>query len=179
MRLARLRSVSIACAVAALAVAGCGSEDENEPKREGLGVEVAGLKYRVFMTRQLNQHDAEDRAYYRGPEPRPGFTHYGVFLKVCNESEDFRLPVSEFRVVDSQGNEFEPLESPDDNPFAYRPRRLSPEACVPEGGSVAATGPTGGALLVFDFPVQTIENRPLELEIGAGGDEGKRIELDL
>jgi hypothetical protein len=184
MRLASPRSAILACAAAALIAAGCG-EEKDEPKREGLGAEVAGIKYTVFITRQINQHLASDRGYYRGPEPRPGFTYYGVFMKVCNETEGFKTPIEydDFHVKDSQGNEFEPLEMEPDNVFAYRARRLSKKACVPEAGSPPATGPTGGALLLFEFPVQTLENRPLELEIEDTSAEGERelkaIELDL
>ncbi|HEX8743050.1 MAG TPA: hypothetical protein VF712_07940 [Thermoleophilaceae bacterium] len=184
MRLSSPRSAILACAAAALVAAGCG-EEKDEPKREGLGAEVAGVKYTVFITRQINQHLASDRGYYRGPEPKPGFTYYGVFLNVCNETDGFKRPIEydEFHVKDSQGNEFEPLELEGDNVFAYRARRLSKHACVPEAGSPPATGPTGGALMLFQFPIQTLENRPLELEIEDVDAEGKRvkgaIELDL
>lgn len=182
MRLASPRSAILACAVAALFAAGCG-EEKDEPKREGLGAEVAGIKYTVFITRQINQHLASDRGYYRGPEPKPGFTYYGVFVKVCNETEGFKTPIDHFVVKDSQGNEFEPIELEEDNVFAYRSRRLSKHACVPEAGSPPATGPTGGALLLFEFPIQTLENRPLELEIEDTNEDGEHevqaIELDL
>jgi hypothetical protein len=186
MRLRSPRSAIFACAAtAALLAVGCGEHEEGEPKREGLGAEVAGVKYTVFITRQINQHLASDRGFYRGPEPRPGFTYYGVFLKVCNEGEGFQRPIEydQFHVKDSQGNEYEPVELEGDNVFAYRARRLSTGACVPEAGTAAATGPTGGALMLFEFPVQTLENRPLELEIEDVDDEGERdkqaIELDL
>ena len=185
MRLARLWSAVLACAAAVLVAAGCGEAEEGEPKREGLGAEVAGVKYTVFITRQINARDASDRGFYQGPEPEPGFTHYGVFLNVCNEGDGFKVPIEadEFVVKDSQGNEFEPLELDEDNVFAYRSRPLSKGACVPEAGSPAATGPTGGALLLFEFPVQTLENRPLELEIEDtrpdGEHETQAIELDL
>jgi hypothetical protein len=185
MRLARPWSAILACAAIALAGAGCGKHKEGEPIREGIGVEVAGVKYNVYITRQINTHLASDRGFYRGPEPKPGFTHYGVFIKVCNEEEGFKRPIEadEFKVKDSQGGEYEPLELEPDNVFAYRARRLSRRACVPEAGSPAATGPTGGALLVFEFPVQTLENRPLELEIEATNENGElekeAVELDL
>ena len=188
MRRTRLRSALLACVLAALAVvaSGCTREaEEGEPKREGLSAEVAGVKYNVFITRQINQHLASDRGFYRGPEPKPGFTYYGVFIKVCNETEGFKRPIEadEFHVKDSQGREYEPIELEPDNVFAYRARRLSRAACVPEAGSPPATGPTGGALLLFEFPVQTLENRPLELEIEATDEKGElekqAIELDL
>ena len=186
MRLARPRSALIACAAVALAAAGCeGAHEEGEPKREGLGVDVAGLKYNVYITRQINQRDAEDRAYFHGPEPKPGTTYYGVFISVCNDESKGKTlrPVEEFKVVDNQGEEYEPLELEEENAFAYRPRNLPYKACVPEAGSAAASGPTGGATLLFEIPVQTIENRPLELEIEDHNEEGElehgAIELDL
>lgn len=188
MRRTRLRSAVLACslAVVAIAAAGCQREAEKgEPKREGLGAEVADVKYNVFITRQINQRLASDRGFYRGPEPKPGFTYYGVFIKVCNETEGFKRPIEydEFKVKDSQGNEFEPVEVEEDNVFAYSARRLSKGACIPEAGSPPADGPTGGALLLFEFPVQTLENRPLELEIEQTDAEGEldkqAIELDL
>ena len=187
MRLTRPRSAAlIACAAAALAAAGCGSSTKGEPVREGLGVTVADLKYTVYITRELNQHDAEDRGYYRGPEPGPGFTYYGVFVNVCNEKGGkFRTPVATDTLVvtDNQENEFKPLKVPADNVFAYRPRSLSKDACVPEGGSAAATGPTAGALLIYKFPVQSLENRPLILHIEGTNDKGElekeEVKLDL
>ena len=183
MRLARPRSALIACAVAALVAAGCGKEEEGEPKREGLGVDVARITYHVYLTRQINQHDSEDRAYWHGPEPPPGSTYYGVFVTACNEGKEPLTPVDKFKVVDNQDNEFEPLEPEEDNEFFYRPRLLTKKACVPEPGSAAANGPTGGALLVFEIPVQSIENRPLELEIEDENEDGEiekgAIELDL
>jgi hypothetical protein len=188
MRLPRLRSALLACLVVAVATAASGCQrhaPKDEPRREGLGAEVAGIKYTVFITRQINQHLASDRGFYNGPEPKPGFTYYGLFMKVCNETEGFKRPIDydAFHVKDSQGREYEPVEVEPDNAFAYRARRLSKGACVPEAGSPAATGPTGGALLIFEFPVQTLENRPLELEIEETNAEGKvetgLIELDL
>jgi hypothetical protein len=45
-------------------------------------------------------------------------------------------------------------------------------------GSLAQLGPTAGAMLPFLFPLEAGENRPLELEIHGGGEEGL-VELDL
>jgi hypothetical protein len=177
------RSAAIACALAALVVAGCSSGRPNGASREGLYEGVAGLDYNVFITRELNLRDAEDRDYYRGPEAPPGFALYGVFIQVCNHGHGFKTPDTTFTVEDNQGNRYHPLPLPADNLFAYRPRRLSSEACIPEPGSAAFSGPTGGALLLFKFPLTSLENRPLELliEAPAGSPKPlfKRIELDI
>jgi hypothetical protein len=66
---------------------------------------------------------------------------------------------------------------------------LAPGECIPEEGSIPDTAPTGGALLVYELPLEAAENRPLELRIAspagpsdAEGDEGHEeltIELDI
>ena len=170
----------------AVALAGCGAKEEpgregHEPAREGLAVELAGVEYNVFITRQLNPDVPPDDAYYEGPQPRKGQTFYGVFLQACNAEKEPRRTASDFLVVDSQGNEFEPKELPETNKFAYHPTLLDPDECVPSSGSVAQLGPTAGAMLLFELPLTATENRPLELEVRgvAGAHEKLSFELDL
>jgi hypothetical protein len=153
----------------------CGNDKKqgvDEPAREGLALNLDGIDYNVFLTRQLNPAIQEDEAYYTGPEPAPDETLYGVFLQACNNSKDPRDTADRFTVKDNQGNEFEPEQPPSDNQFAYSPRRLDPEECIPQSGSFAQLGPTGGSLLLFKLPLKNTENRPLELEIhGTAGDK--------
>jgi hypothetical protein len=182
MALRRLGSAALLCAaVLAVGAAGCGREHK-EPAREGLAVRVGGLDYNVFITRELNLRDPEDHDYYRGPEAPPGSSLYGVFVQVCNPAENGSAkPAAEnFKIVDTQGEEFRPLAMPPDNIFAYRARDLSAQACIPEEGSAASSSPTAGALLIFKLTNQATENRPLELEIeGPPGTTGRTIELDI
>jgi hypothetical protein len=172
-----------ACLVAlAVGVAACGDEEPGvtEPAREGLALPLEGIDYNVFITRQLNPAIPPDDAYVEGPEPAPGETLYGIFLQACNPSSDeSHGTVEEFKIVDNQGNEFEPEELPEDNQFAYHARELEPKECIPEAGSVAQLGPTAGTMLLFRLPLQTTENRPLELEIEGEGDERLTFELDI
>jgi hypothetical protein len=188
-----LRNRTLAACALALAFAGglgaCGTDHDaigvEEPAREGLAVDIGGLDYNVFITRELNIAITPDRAYYDGPPPEPGHNLFGVFIQVCNTGEGEALEsASEFKAIDNQGAEFEPIELPEDNAFAYAPRELGPEECIPEDGSVAALGPTGGSLLLFDFPLENTENRPLELEITSPRtsehpSETKHFHLDL
>ena len=81
-------------------------------------------------------------------------------------------------VKDNQDNRFEPEPLPTDNAFAYTPRTLDPKECIPEAGSVAQLGPTAGSMLLFQFPLENTENRPLELEIEQDG-EKRTFELDI
>lgn len=173
----------LALAVAALALVACGNKDEHpgvdHPAREGLAVELNGVAYNVFITRQLNIRIPPDQAYYDGPEPEEGETFYGVFLQACNATEETQQTVDEFTIVDNQGNEFEPEELPENNAFAYHARELLSRECIPEPGSVAQLGPSAGSMLLFRLPLENTEYRPLELEMHGEGDEQLTFELDI
>jgi hypothetical protein len=183
MTLRRPRSAAIACAlavVAAGALTGCGKR-ETKVAREGQGVKVGGVTYNVYITRQLNPHDAEDSAYTTGTRAeQPGYYFYGVFLTACNENTNGVkvVPTTRFAIRDTQGDRFLPLPLPRTNAFAYRPKVLAKKSCVPAAGSVASAGPTAGAMLMFKVPIIAVENRPLELEIRSPG-HSHRVELDI
>jgi hypothetical protein len=174
-RLPRLAALVLAT-VLVLAGAGCGEPQgqsysgvgeagaEHEPAIEGLSETLAGVDYAVFLTRQMNLADPEDRGYTDLDEPPPGSTYYVSFIQVCNRSEEAHPTATEIEVEDSQGNVFEPLDI-SDSVFAYEAATLEPEECIPEEGSLADTAPAGGALLIFELPIAVTENRPLEMHI--------------
>jgi hypothetical protein len=179
----RLLMLLCLAALAAGAVA-CGDADVeqgvDEPAREGLALPLDGLDYNVFITRELNTRIPPDDAYVDpGTEPEPGETLYGVFVQVCNHSKETHETVDSFKIVDAQGNEFEPEELPADNQFAYHPKELLADECIPEAGSVAQLGPSAGSMLLFRIPLVNTENRPLELEVEGTGDEHLTFELDI
>jgi hypothetical protein len=184
-----LRSTVAACAAALIfgVVLGCGEQNPGveEPAREGLAIDVAGVDYNVFITRELNLAITPDKDYYDGPPSEPGKALYGVFIQACNPGSKTVRTTGDFTVKDNQGNEYKPMRLPADNPFAYRPTELAKDACLPEDGSVAQQGPTAASMLLFEFPLENTENRPLELEIGGTFDlleqkrEVKTVELDL
>jgi hypothetical protein len=176
----RLPILACLLALAAPLAAGCGKEEKpgiDEPAREGLAVEMEGIDYNVFITRELNTRITPDRAYYDEEAP-PGEALYGVFLEACNVSDEERELASQFTLRDNQDNEFEPETLPEDNAFAYNAHTLLPNECTPEAGSVAQLGPTAGSMLLFQLPLDVTENRPLELEIEADG-EHRTFELDI
>jgi len=181
-----------ALALAGLGVAACGESGEKrafvpgEAAREGIAVPLDGVDYEVFITRQLNVADPEDRQYYPGRPAPPGRALYGVFLQACAHT-GARRPVasSRMRVVDIRGKEYRPLPLGRDNVFAYKPGPLRPGECEPNQASATSYGPTGGSMVVFEIPVADTENRPFELEI-AGRPRAPRkpptvarFELDL
>jgi hypothetical protein len=181
MDLRRLTLAACVLAVAAsLGLAACGDEEPgvDEPAREGLALELDGITYNVFITRQLNPRVTPDGAYVTDEAPA-GETLYGVFIQVCNHTDEAHRTVEDFVIKDNQDNEFEPEELPADNGFAYSPRTLDPDECIPEAGSVAQLGPTAGSMLLFQLPLETTENRPLELEIEGQSGEMLTFELDI
>jgi hypothetical protein len=192
MALSRVTRTIAACA-AALAVGGalsaCGEEvgTEAKPAREGLAVHVAGVYYNIFITRELNLKITPDRAYYKGPPAGRNRILYGVFVQACGTSGKRvrTTAVNNFSVEDNQGNVYEPKVLPRDNPFAYHSVFVSKDQCFPEPGSVAQQGPTAASMLLFEFPLQNTENRPLTLHIKGPIDlltqkqESKLVELDL
>jgi hypothetical protein len=183
---ARLLAACALAVASAASFAACGVTEAEEPHREGLALPLEGITYNVFITRQLNLQDVEDQGYTEGvPQAPPGSTYYGVFLEACNVSEESLETTDSFRIVDTAGNEFEPLHLEPENPFAYEPVTLEPDECIPADGSVASAAATSGALLVFEVPLESVENRPLELEVLAGFDaaegepEALAFELDI
>jgi hypothetical protein len=158
-----------------------------EATREGIAVELDGIDYEIFITRELNVRDPEDKQYYPGPPPPPGTGYYGVFLRAC-ALESVKGPVEtsdRIKVVDIRGKEYRPLPLRPDNVFAYRREPLARGECLPNAASATSFGPTGGAMLLFEIPFVDTENRPFELEIEGGRpapDRPPRVarfELDL
>ena len=180
----QLRRAAIAvCALAlgaSVSLAACGNADEKQgvdsPAREGLALELDGVKYDVFLTRELNPRIQEDTAYVTRDAP-PGQALYGVFIQACNHTHDSQSATDSFTLRDNQNDTFQPKPLPSSNPFAYHPRKLGPKECIPAAGSVAQLGPTAGSLLLFQLPLSVTENRPLELEIH--GPSGGKLTYDL
>lgn len=175
---------ALACLLVALvALTGCDNTREKDAGREGLPEKIGNIEYNVFITRELNLRDVEDRGYYQGPEAPPGFALYGVFVQACNPNEEASKPhvpaASQFEIEDTQGNTFKPLPLPANNIWAYRAQPLKQKACIPKKGTLASAGPTNGSLLVFKLPLQTLENRPLDLKITSPSSETGIIELDI
>lgn len=191
----RAFGVLLALALSLGAVA-CGEEgDESiqgtgtpgEAFREGLAEPLDGLEYNIFITRQLNTAITPDQAFYKGPPPGKGKVFLGLFMEVCNhEKEAARSrPLDSFVVKDSQKNEFKPIPLPRENDFAYNSRALQPNECMPAAGSVAQQQSASGVMLMYEVPLSTLENRPLEIEIEGAYDalKGERerlaYELDI
>ncbi|HEX5308836.1 MAG TPA: hypothetical protein VFW38_07125 [Solirubrobacteraceae bacterium] len=131
---------------------------------------VGPLIYEVQLSRELNPADTEDAAYLKGLTPaqrklNPGEQWFGVFIQVYNESSAPHPAATEFTITDTQENTYRPITPGATNEFAYRAGLLQPKARIPALNTVAANGPTQGALLLYKIKIVSLDNRPLELKI--------------
>ena len=173
-------------ALLATAFAGCGVEDYiHEAETEGVYVDVGNLVYQVQLSRFLNPDDVEDREYLVGlpagtsPQLPGDEIWFGVWLRVKNYTDEALTPSSDIRIVDTEENEFRPVQLDDTNVFAYRPTPIAPDGVKPAPDTAAASGPIQGSLVLFRLTTEALQNRPLVLEIAQPGSEPAEVHLDL
>jgi hypothetical protein len=180
-----MRRLSVIACAAALLVAGCGTPATVRiAETEGVFVDVGDLSYQVQISRYLNPGSLDDREYLEGiPEAQlhpPGDEiWFGVFMRVKNYSDVSSVPSSDYTIKDTQGAEYRPIPLPDNNPFAYHPGSLGPSQVYPYAESAAANGPIQGSLILFKLKTDSLQNRPLKLEIAQAGEETAEVDIDL
>jgi hypothetical protein len=196
--ISRLKSIALLLVLAGMVatISACGEEEELHVV-EGEPLELGELSYNVQITRFLNPGDPEDQGYLTDQEPPPANQAYlGVFLTIENEGSEAAEIPDGIRVLDTAGDEYEPVSS--ESPFALPlpgeggttgaegvvpadedETSVEPGGEIPEPDTIPAYGPIGGSMLLFRVDETVTENRPLELEIpGESGETGK-IELDI
>jgi hypothetical protein len=157
---------------AALALAGCANKEEVRTvgETEGLYIDIGDLKYQVQVSRIINPSDIEDRHYLTGLpsgtlEPKADEAWFGVWMRVQNTTSEKSFDAAtDFKIVDTQENTFEPIEL-EGNAFAYAPARLGPNSVLPNSESPPGQGPIQGSLLLFKLTTEALQNRPLEFKI--------------
>lgn len=189
-RLLRLPLLTTAALLAALTLVACGGHKQPTTHGEGEGayIQSGPLIYQVQMSRELNPANIEDVEYLEGlPADTPRLAGdeewFGVWLRVQNATDATHRSASEFKIVDTVGTEYEPVELPAANPFSYQPTAIESDAfqpVYPDPESAAGTGPIAGTMLLFKLNTDVYANRPIELEIvPPGGGEASTVELDL
>jgi hypothetical protein len=135
-------------------------------------LDVGPLVYEVQISRELNPYDVEDSSYLVGLTPAqrrlaPGEEWFAVFLQVYNNTDADHLaaPAQTITITDTQNNVYVPVIPDATNPFAYRGGTVPAKSRVPVLNSVAADGPTQGALLLYKISVVSLDNRPLTLKL--------------
>jgi hypothetical protein len=176
----RLRKLSILALalLATVVLAACGDQHSKvttgtyagESGKNAPYLDVGPLSYEVQLSRELNPYDAEDSQYLQGLSAKqaklePGQEWFGVFIQVYNNGSHAEPTASEFTVTDTQENVYRPIPIPAVNQFAYRAGTLPRNSRLPMLNTIAADGPTQGALLLFKIEVVSLDNRPLTLKI--------------
>jgi hypothetical protein len=168
--------------------AGCGNKTEltTVAETEGVYVDVAGLTYQVQLSRFLNPGDVEDAQYLQGlpagisPQLPGDEIWFGVWMRVKNYSDPTLTPTNEFVITDTEGNKYRPVPlDPKTNVFVYQPIALRHANVLPTPDTAAASGPIQGSLILFRLKTDSLQNRPLKLEIEQNGAETGEVDLDL
>jgi hypothetical protein len=184
----RARSITLVLlAFAALALGACGNKESRTTHgdTEGIYVDVGPLKYQVQISRLLNPNDPEDKGYLidlpAGQTLNPKEQWFAVFMRVENGSHHTAPIADQYKIVDTEGNEYTPIQMGPKNVFTYRTRQLGGNSVFPIPGSPAAENTIQGAMLLFKIPVANFENRPLVLDIRSSAvpNEVATVDLDV
>jgi hypothetical protein len=165
-------------ALAALALGACGDSHTRVVTGTYAGgsgknapyLNVGPLVYEVQLSRELNPYNTEDAAYLAGLSPaqrvlRPGEEWFGVFMQVYNKTNEAHPAATGMTITDTQGNTYVPVIPNSTNTFAYRPASVSSKGQLPAPNTIAASGPTQGALLLYKIKVVSLNDRPFILKI--------------
>jgi hypothetical protein len=191
-RLPRKILLALLAALAMLALGACGESHTRVTTGSYAGgsgknapyLNVGPLVYEVQLSRQLNPYDTEDASYLLGLTPaqrqlNPGEEWFAVFMQVYNESSLPHSAATDYTITDTQENTYYPLTLGPANLFAYRAGAVPPKGQIPAPDTVAADGPTQGALLLFKIKVLSLNNRPLTLKIVDPGDPAQTASAEL
>jgi hypothetical protein len=170
----------LAALVIALAVAACGEEEEKISGTEGEYINAGEALYQVQISRLMNPGVRPDDDLLRGQPTLSADEQYlGVFLTVENEGDEPYVPPRDMKVVDTDGNEYLPIDVSATGFGLSLSEPIEPKQTAPPPDSPGATSPQGGALILFRLSETTVtENLPLQLKIPADGEEAD-ITLDL
>jgi hypothetical protein len=168
-------------ALALVFAAGCGDNEEKTSGAEGDFVKVGDAVYQVQLSRLLNPEQRPDDDYLRGQPPLQSKENYlATFLTIENEGDSDYSPPRDMKVVDTQGNEYLPVGTPQSSFGLDFGRPLAPDETAPPPDSPAASGPDNGALVLFHVKSESAtDNLPLYLEIPISGGKASRIRLDI
>ena len=180
-----------ACLAVAATTSACGSEEKvTFAASEGTYVDVGTTAYQVQISRTLNDKSPEDPSYLVGlPAAQkrplgPDEQWFAVFLRAQNYGEKPDMLATKFRIFDTEGKSWRPINLSSDNQFVWNPTTdLAPDYIYPDPSAIAGSGPVRqGALLLFRISNSVYQNRPLILEIFEPTDSTKvaaRVSLDL
>jgi hypothetical protein len=193
--MSRWTRISLAVVFAAgliAAAAGCASDSLGDLD-EGQSFSMGDLRWNVLYDRNLNPNQVEDGAYLTdAPAIGADQQYFAEFVLVQNEGDDpvtlpgrYGFSITDTTSATNPDATYYPLESNSLFSFPFG-STLDPDGDIPRPDSVAADGPTQGAMLLFLVSSDVTNNRPLELHIcpdrtspGRCQGEEATIKLDL
>src|SRR5919206_913933 len=130
-------------AVAARALGACGNKEKAVlfGPTEGAYLDLGPLVYQVQISRLLNPFNAEDRGYLvdvQNAKLTGQQQWFAVFMRVQNVGDRPAPAANDYKITDTQGTVFRPVQIGPRNVFAYRPQSLPPEGVLPVPDSPAA-----------------------------------------
>jgi hypothetical protein len=160
---------------------GCGNNEEKTSGEEGEFVHAGDAVYQVQLTRLLNPRQRPDDSLLRGQVQLPADEQYlAVFVTIKNDGNEAYSPPRDMKVVDSEGNEYLPLDATQSGFGLDFGEQIPPDEKAPPPNSPAAQGPQAAAMVLFKVKDESAtDNLPLELEVPTGGDSSSRITLDV
>jgi hypothetical protein len=173
-----LLRTGLAPALALLALAGCGSSHSRVTTGTYAGetglnapyLNIGPLTYEVQQSRQISPFDTEDASYLQGLTAAqdaltPAQEWLAVFMQVYNRTSTAAPAATTVTIRDTQGNVYSPVVPGAINKFTYRAGTLPGKSTLPTPDSIAAAGPTQGALLLYKIQIVSLNNRPLKITI--------------
>ena len=104
-------------------------------------------------------------------------------MRIENKTDAPAATAKDFQIEDTEGTRFSAYGlDPKVNPFAYQPLTLEPGRVIPIQDSAQDFNSFSGAELLFKLPLDSYQNRPLELIIhsaGGPGPEEAHVSLDV
>jgi hypothetical protein len=170
----------LAALVIVLGMTAC-SEQKKTSGAEGEFINAGDAVYQVQLSRLMNADQPPDNDYLRGqPTLGAGQQYVGVFLTVENDGKQGYVPPRNMKVVDTQGNEYLPIDVSATGFGLSFSQAIAAKQIAPNPDSPAATGPEGGALILFRMNEASVtENLPLDLKIPAPAGKESNVRLDL
>lgn len=176
-----------------LTFAACGynqTEPVTHGENESVNVQAGNLIYQVQLSRALNPESVDDRQYLEGVDPAERSLTaedqwFAVFVRAENTTGTPHESTDDFKVLDASGNEYEPIEVAESNPFKYSARIVEEKTgngqpLLPDPESASGTGPIQGSMLLFKVPHTIYQNSPVEFEITpTEGGEASTVQLDM
>jgi predicted component of type VI protein secretion system len=170
---------ALALGLLVVGVSACGYSSDSKQVSEGEPVKLGDLLFNVTFSRYLNPADNEDSAYLVGqPAPPEGYTYFGIFFEIQNESEEVQTLPSTLKITDATDRTYDVIPSESLYALEFGGKVESQEQ-IPVLDSTAQQGAIQGSLALFLLPAEASSNRPLTLHIPGSDGEDAEVKIDL